>query len=273
MKFFKKIPTFEKRQKIIISSLIVTIGLVSTQLVDFNLRFHFMFALAGLSYLVSFWSLWVGIYDESAFLKVNKTKALTLLTLPALFALAVASFYFLLPIRWLTRIPFAAAFGFAFYLLLLVQNLFNVASIRTIPLYRAASTVAFLYTLITAFLLFNVLYAFNMLFIWNGLLVFILSFPLILQILWSIEMDDRISVLLLVQSFVLSLVVGEFAVALSFWPLYPMIWALSLASTMYVVVGLTTEYLRGRLSGRVVKEYIGIAIGIFIVAYLFTGWN
>ncbi len=273
MNLINKITSLDKRQKIIFSSVIVTAGLISTQLVDFSLRFRFMAALAVLSYILSFWSLWVGIYEPEAFLKINKTKALTLLILPALFALAVASFYFLLPIRWLTRIPVAVLFGSAFYLLLLVQNLFNVASIRTIPLYRAASTAAFLYTLITAFLLFNVIYAFNMLFIWNGVIVFLLSFPLILQLLWSVEMEDRLSVLLLVQAFVLSLVIGEFSMLFSFWPLYSMIWALSLASIMYVVVGLTTENMRGRLNRRVVQEYIGIVTAIFIVAYLFTGWS
>ncbi len=120
-----------KRQKIVISSFLLTIGLFSTQLVDFNLRFRFLGGLAILAYILSFWSLWEGL---------NITKAFMLLILPTFFTVAVASFYFLLPVRWLTRLPVAAIFGLTFYLLLLAQNVFNVASPRTITLSTAAST-------------------------------------------------------------------------------------------------------------------------------------
>ena len=135
-----------KRQKIIISAGILTIGLLSTQLVDFNLRFNFIGGLFLLSYALSVWALWEGL---------NLTKALVLMILPTFFTVALASFYFLLPVRWLTRLPIAFAFGLMFYLLLLAQNVFNVASLRTIPLYRAASTASFLFTLLSAFFIFN----------------------------------------------------------------------------------------------------------------------
>ena len=134
----KQVLNLNKRQKIIITTGLLTIGLISTQLVDFNLRFKFILALGILAYLLSLWALWEGI---------NWTKAIVLMILPMAFTLAVASFYFLLPVRWLTRLPVAAIFGLTFYLLLLSQNVCNVASIRTIPLYRAASTPAFLFTL------------------------------------------------------------------------------------------------------------------------------
>src|SRR3989344_4508224 len=162
-----------KRHKIIINTAILTIGLLSTQLVDFNLRFRFLAGLAVLSYALSLWSLWEGL---------NSTKAFVLMILPAFFAAAVASFYFLLPVRWLTRLPVAVIFGLTFYLLLLAQNVFNVASLRTIPLYRAAFTASFLFTLLSAFFIYNVIFAFNLLFLWNGVVVFLVSFPLILQV-------------------------------------------------------------------------------------------
>ena len=142
-----------KRQKIVITSVILTIGLLSTQIVDFNLRFKFIAGLSLLSAVLSLWSLWEGL---------NLTKAIVLLILPVFFTVAVSSFYFLLPVRWLTRLPVAVVFGLIFYLLLLAQNVFNVASSRTIPLYRAASTVTFVYTIATAVLLFHILHAFSL---------------------------------------------------------------------------------------------------------------
>lgn len=253
-----------KRQKIIITSVLLTIGLISTQLVDFNLRFKFIAGLGVLAYLLSLWSLWEGL---------NLTKAVVLMILPTFFTVAVASFYFLLPIRWLTRLPVAALFGLMFYLLLLAQNVFNVASIRTIPLYRAASTTSFLFTLLAAFFIFNVVHAFNLLFFWNGIAVFLISFPLILQILWSIEMENKVSSAILIQSFILSLCLGELALAFSFWPIRTTIWSLSLSSAMYVLLGLTTQVLRGRVNRRVVWEYLGIGVVVLIAGYLTTSWT
>lgn len=260
----KQIFNLNKRQKIIITSVLLTIGLLSTQLVDFNLRFRFIAGLGIAAYFLSLWALWEGI---------NPTKALVLMILPTFYVLAVASFYFLLPVRWLTRAPVATLFGLSFYLLLLSQNVFNVASIRTIPLYRAASTAAFLFTLLSAFFIYNVVFAFNLLFLWNGLAVLLISFPLILQILWSITMEDKVTVALVVQSFILSLVMGELALSFSFWPMKTTIWSLSLSSAMYVLLGLTTQFLKGRLSRRVVWEYLGIGAVVLIVSFLTTSWK
>ncbi|MBI2314542.1 hypothetical protein HYU93_00560 [Candidatus Daviesbacteria bacterium] len=253
-----------KRQKIVISSFFLTIGLLSTQLVDFNLRFQFLGGLGVLAYLLSLWSLWDGI---------NLTKAFVLMILPTFFTVAVASFYFLLPVRWLTRLPVAVIFGLTFYLLLLAQNVFNVASLRTIPLYRAASTASFLFTLLAAFFLYHVIFAFNLLFLWNGVVVFLVSFLLILQVLWSIEMEDRVSLPVWVQSFILSLILGELALSFSFWPAPTTIWSLTLSSAMYVLLGLATQTLKGRLNRRVVWEYIFIGVGVLVVSFLATSWG
>lgn len=253
-----------KRQKIIITSVLLTIGLLSTQLVDFSLRFRFIAGLGGLSYILSLWSLWEGI---------NKTKAVILIILPVFFTVAVASFYFLLPVRWLTRLPVASLFGLMFYLLLLSQNVFNVAAIRTIPLFRAASTANFLFTLMAAFFLFNVVYAFNLLFLWNGLIITAISFPLILQVIWTISMEDKILPSVWIQSFILSLVLGELALSFSFWPMVTTIWSLALASAMYVLVGLTTQILRGRAGRRVVWEYLGIGGVALLISFFLTSWT
>jgi len=253
-----------KRQKIIMTSCLLTLGLLSTQLVDFNLRFKFIAGLSILAYVLSLWSLWEGI---------NFTKAIILMILPVFFTAAVASFYFLLSVRWLTRLPVAITFGLMFYLLLLAQNVFNVAAMRTIPLYRAASTAAFLFTLLSAFFIYNVVFAFNLLFIWNGVAVFLISFPLILQILWSISMDEVVSAAVFVQSLVLSFMLGELALSFSFWPMPTTIWSLALSSSMYVSLGLSTNFLRGRGNKRVVLEYLGIGAIVLVVSFLTTSWG
>lgn len=252
-----------KRQKIIIISVILALGLLSTQLVPFYLTYRFIIGLGVLAYFLSVWALWEGL---------DKGKAVVLMVLPTFFTLAVASYYFLLPVNWITRLSVAFLFGLTFYTLLLSQNVFNVASIRTIPLYRVASTTVFVLTLITSYLLFNVLFSFDMWFIWNGVGVALLSFPLIMQVIWTIEMEG-ISSLVVIYSMILALVVGEIGLVLSFWPISNPMVSLVLSTTLFIILGVTTQALRERLNRGVVWEYLGWGLLIFLVATLTTSWR
>ncbi len=251
-----------KRQKIIIAALILALGLLLTHSPSFIfLRTQMIIFLGVSAYLICLWALWEGL---------NLTKGVMLMILPVMFTVAVAGFYFLLPTRWLTRVPEIAIFGFLFYSLLLAQNVFNVASIRTIPLYRAASTVSFLFTLATAFLLYNVIFAFQMPFYWNALSVSAVSFPLVLQMLWTLKMEN-ITTQLFVYSLVVSMLVGESALVFSFWPAVSIIWSLFLASFLYVILAILTDFLRDRLENSNVVEYAGVG-GMVLTACLVVSY-
>jgi hypothetical protein len=255
--------SFQKRHKIIIVSVILSLGLISTQMVPFYLTNRFIAGLTLMAFILSIWALWEGL---------NSLKAIILMILPTFFTLAVASYYFLLPVRWLTRIPVAAVFGLIFYTLLLSQNVFNVASIRTIPLYRVASTTIFVLTLITAYMLFNVVFSLNLFFIWNCLSVFLISFPLILQVIWSLDMEG-LSSFIIVYSVAVALIMGELAIVLSFWPLAKPMASLIIATGLYVILGICTHILRERLTKIDVWQFIGWGIGVFIIATITTSWT
>ena len=121
--FIKRLFSYEisKRQKFILVSLTLTIGLVATQLVDDSLRFQTIGFLTVLTIFLSIFALWGELSGVKYFL---------LLLLPAYFVAGASLFYFLLPIRWLTRVPFAIAFGVSFYLLMLTANIFNYFSLH-----------------------------------------------------------------------------------------------------------------------------------------------
>lgn len=259
----KKIYLVNKRQKIITVCIILSLGLLYTQLVPFYSIQKFILLLSITAYFLTLWALWEGI---------NPTKAVVLLILPTLFTLAVASYYFLLPVRWLTRLPVAIGFGLSYYALLLSANVFNVAAIRTIPLYRASSTVNFLFTLITAFLLFNVIFSFKMQFYWNTVAVALLAIPLVVQVIWSLEMED-VNSRVFATSVLLSLVLGEVALGLSFWPLSGGMASLILTTYFYTILGIVTHNFRDRLSRGVVWEYIGVAGLVLILALVSTSWT
>lgn len=264
--FLEKSEQFlSKRQKIVITSVIVTLGFILiTQPANVLFRRYYLVAIIALiAYVLCLISLWKGM---------TRSKAVLLFILPVLYIVGFLGFYFLFKyVRWLTRVPAAIFFGISFYWLILSQNILNVAADRAIPLYRAASTANFVYTIFTFILLVGIIFSFNLPFYWNGLLVAIVSFPLSLQSLWSIKME-KLSAQIIVYSLVLSLILGESAVALSFWPQAPLINALYVNSINYIFLGILSEYLRDKLKKRVILEYSQIGGGLMLIIFLLTSF-
>lgn len=256
-----------KRHKIIITSAILGLAMLSTGFMPLsfylNYKLQIILGLVLLSLMLSVWALWEGL---------TVLKGVVLMILPMAFTLSVASYYFLLPTDWYIRFPVAILFGLIWYTLLLSQNVFNISAIRTIPLYRVASTVVFVLTIATASLLFNVIFSLHMLFIWNAMVVFMLCFPLILQLLWSIEMEAVDSVLV-VTSILMGLVVAEVALALSFWPVSNAMASVMLTAILYLVSGVSMDNLRGRLSREVVWGYLRWGAPVLLLVYLTTSWT
>ena len=46
-----------------------------------------------------------------------------------------------------------------------------------------------------------------------------------------------------------------------------------LAKLVYVLVGLSTQFLRGRVIKRVVWEYVGIGVAILLISFFATPWT
>jgi len=254
--------TIGKRQKILITAFLVTIGFIFvTQTINVVFkRYYTILILALITYVLSIWSLWQGM---------TKTKAVMIMILPFFYCLAVPAFYFLFPIRWLTRLPMAVFFGLSFYWLLLSQNVFNVASERAIPLYRAASTVNFVYTIFSSVLLISIIYSLNLPFYLNALLVVLVTFPLTLQNLWSITME-KVDLTMLIYASITSLLLGEMAIALSFWNSAPLVISLYINALNYAILGILNEYQRDRLNKKALWEYVQVGGILFSAIFIIT---
>ena len=163
-----------KRQRFVWATLFLTFMLVLTQIVPSDYRYLCVVALSFCAFILSALTLHEDLKGIEWF---------TLLVLPTLYSAAVALFYFLLPVRWLTRIPIAALYAFGFYALLLTENIYNVAANRTIALLRAAHSVGFLMTFVTYFLLVQTVFAFRGGPVPNSIGIGILSYICIFQFL------------------------------------------------------------------------------------------
>jgi len=253
-----------KRQKFILMSFFLTVVLITTQTVGENLRYQTIGFLAISAAFLAIFALWGELSGIKYFL---------LLLLPVYFVAGASLFYFLLPVRWLTRLPFAFLFGISVYLLMLTANIYNVAAIRTIALLRAAHAVGLLFSLVSTFFLANVLFSLHLPFYLVSGGSILITLPIYLVGLWSYELEDFLSRKVFVYTVVFTFVTAQIALVLSFWPIAPINGALLLATIMYVLLGLARLDFEGRLKSRVVWEHVIVAFVVFVIILMTTRWG
>lgn len=253
-----------KRMKLVIVAVVLSLGLLGIQSIDVDSRYQAIGLLAGVAYGLSAWAL----FDD-----LKKTEWLTVLILPVLYPVAVALFYFLLPVRLLSRVMILSIFGIGMYALLLTENIFSVAAIRTIQLLRAAHAVGFLLTLLVAFFLWHTLFSFRLSPWWNALGVGITSLPLVLQGLWSVNLEEKISREVVNNSLGLSWGLASLALMISFWPVTITIASLFLVTGLYVGLGLIQNRMSGRLFHKTITEYLWVAGLVVGLTFLLARWK
>ncbi|HLC94697.1 MAG TPA: hypothetical protein VJH96_03975 [Patescibacteria group bacterium] len=257
------ISRISKRRRLIIATVsLVCIMLYSTFL-SFSSIKYVILAVAAATYFFTFFSILEGI---------NKYEWLMLFIAPVMFTVAFNLFYFLLPVRWLTRIPFVALYAISLYALLLSSNIFNVGVVKSLQLFRVAFSVNFLFLTMTAFLICNVILSFRLNFVLNFFLIFIALFPLALQFIWSAKPKVTLDKETVLYSLLIALYVAEVSVVFSFMPLKQAIFALVLTGCFYSLLGLFYSYLDRRLFTERVREFIFVIIFVFIIAFLSLAW-
>ena len=263
-KILKKITKgFSKRSQLVLATAVLTLGLIATQIASFEDRAKMILGLSILTLILSAWALRENL---------KRIKWATLLILPPLFSIAVGLFYFLLPVRWLTRLPSAILFALGMYALLLTENIYNVATERSIGLLRVAQSVGLLLTLATYFLLAETILSFHLSAFLNFILILIFSFLLALQSLWSVRLGEEIKKEVL-YSLVISLCLAELAFVFSFWPVKLTIEALFLTTVFYVLTGASQQYLLGKLFKKSITEFLTVFLAVFLLLLLTTAWR
>jgi len=193
--------------------------------------------------------------------------------LPVFFSAGVALFYFLFPSSWWYRLAILLFFAFSIYITFLSENIFLVAALRTIALLRAAQTAGFLLTLLAFFFLSNTVFSFRLFFWENMLLIMVISWPLFWHFLWMINADSETKKKRLFTSLVLTLILGELSLVVSFFPVNVLIVSLFLVCGAYVLMGLAAADLNGRLFAKTVREYLIVGVLMFLVLLLNISWR
>jgi hypothetical protein len=253
-----------KRQQFVIAVFIYTSGLVLTQLVPIEMRIPFVSGLSVFTYLGTAF-----VLRED----LKRVEWLTLLILPVLFTFGVSMYYFLLPVRWLTRIPVATLYAIGMYAIILTENIYNVAVNRTIALLRAAHSIGFLLTIVTYYLLQQWLLIGGLPEVYRIVLSFLFSWLLYLQLFWSVSLDTSITAPVFSLSVSSAAVITEIVLILLFWPVNKTISALFLTTVFYAMAALVQQYLMEKLYRKTVWEYLAVVAVVFVVVVLGTNWR
>lgn len=253
-----------KRQKFLITALVLSGGFIVINLFEPFSRF-FSIGLLGILTLILFsWSLKEGI-------GLNAT--LSTLILPTMFTTGVGIFWFLIPTNVYARIPVVIIYGVGVYVLCLTLNIYTVSAVRTIALLRAARGVGFVLTLFTYFLLSNVILSFKSSFFISTLAVLLVSIPMFYQGYWTIILKKRPGADLIIITLISSLLVGEVAFGLFFWPVTVVVGSLFLTIAVYMILGLGQAKLEGRLFQQTIREYLVVGVVVFFGIFLSTRWS
>lgn len=247
--------------------------LISTAIATLTVTFGTFFGFQNIIFVIPFLIGIVYIFTYFALLEdVTNHEWLMLFLHPVLFTVSFYLFYFFLPARWLTRMPFAILYSISFYAIILSQNIFNVGVEKSLQLFRAAFSVNFLFLTISSFMGFSLLMSFHQYFFINGIVSLLIVFPAVLQFLWSVNPTARVDMNVLKYAMFVSVIVGEAATILSFIPINPAMFALFLTALFYSLSGLFQAHMQKRLFSEVIREYAFVLVFISGIVLLSLQW-
>lgn len=263
-RFIDKIQiSIPKRQRFVISVLILFWGLFFSDQLLGSYNFLFPFLLGLLADFFFFLSMYKDIKGNTS---------VQLFILPFVYTVSFGLFHYLIPARFLTRLIVGVLYSIGVYSLFLSQNIFIVASIRTIALLTGARIVSVVIALISYFFLANIIYTLRLPFYITAGLLFLTSFLLILHAVWMITLEKSVKSNFL-WVLALSVALSEIAMSLWFWPTSPTVVALFLTGIFYTIVGLSQLWHNRRLFRGVMWEYLWVSVIVFFVLILFTSWK
>ena len=264
LRFFQFINYIPKRIRIVAVTLAMTALLVFSSFFSFA---DYWYIFVPLLFITSYITTYLAIFEG-----IDGVEWYMLFITAIVLAVGTYVFYFLLPVRWLTRVPLMVTFGLAYYAALLTSNIFNVGVEKSLQLYRAAFSVNYFLQSFIVFLLLMVIYTFKQNFLINGFASGVVAGVLSLQLYWSVSPDAVFNRKLMNYAVMTALLLLQFAIIISFIPLKTNVSALIFTAAYYSLTGIVHHHLGNRLFPNIIKEYIFVFIFVCFIAILTLQW-
>ncbi len=257
--FFKRFIKIDKKVRIVISTMIISFAMLFSTFFFFDKAWFFIIIFTVLIYFLTYFSLLEGI---------ETIEWLMLFFMPVVFTIASYLFFFLFPVRWLSRLPFIIFYSISIYGLLRGSNIFNVGVEKSLQLYRAAFSINYLFQTITIFFLTNFLFSLKFDPVTNGGIMFIIGFLFSVNFFWTIKLDSFIDRRLIKYGLLVAVILAEETICFSFLPFETSILSLLLTATYYSLTGLIYAFLDERFFKEVIREYLTILIIVFLISFI-----
>jgi hypothetical protein len=218
---------FSKRQKFVISVVLLSLGLFSSEYLFSGYGVLF----AGILAIVTDLFIIISLGDD-----LTGSFSVYPLVLPFLWSLSFGFFYFLAPARLLTRIILTTVYAVGMYSVLLSENIFVVGSIRTIALLSSARIVTFVISLVAYFFITNTIFSFRLSIAPTLFLFAIFTFLFLLSSIWTYTLGKDVREDLL-WNIILTICLTEFAGILWFWPTPATVFAIFMTAVFYIFIG------------------------------------
>lgn len=254
----------DKRRRLFMSVLLIGISFFLLTLLPFSKVLFLLPLLLIIVYLGTYVAVLEGI---------NNIEWIVLFILPLYFCTSFLLFYYLLPTRLLTRIPFVIIVMVGMYALLLSENIFNVGVDRTLPLYRAAYSISNFFTLIILFFVFTVLFSFRFHFALTAFIGGLVAFPVMFHGLWSSSPKSVLEERVLKFSGIIASLLSIALLLFGFLPVKTNISSLYAISIAYVLIGITQEVIQDTAFRERVREYVFVFAGMTVLIFSAASWN
>jgi hypothetical protein len=272
----KKIFDFSTRQKIFISTTVLTIVYLFFQRIDFidlfnlgdfSIDFLKPIILGALGFICMYWI--------SEF-KITGERFITILCFPMVGILVFSLFVELIinsifgQLGIISFIIFSGLFFALFtYILLLTANVLNMAHSMDIPLGQAGRAAYYILNMVIEYLLFLIIISNEILILLQITFLFLVSFFIVTSTLWTIRL--RAGRRVLISSSISFLVAFAYFV-LSMWPVDITYIAFVLLIILYITLGIALE-IREHISRMVWFEYFLLLSFIFLLLMIISSWG
>lgn len=255
--------SIEKRLRFVIATLVLSGIMLTATFFLFDAFYIFLPILIIATFFFTFFAILDGI---------ERVEWRMLFVIPILWSVASYLFYFLFPVRWITRLPFLFVYGVSMYAILLTSNIFNVGVGKSIQLYRAAFSVNYLYQTVLSFLLLNVLFSFKPHILIQALIVGVIFYLLSVQLYWSIKPKTYLENRLNHYAYATAVLMIQLTVLFSFLPIPATILSLFATACYYSLTGILHHYLDQKLFRQTIREYVFVAVFVLGMVLLSVTW-
>lgn len=263
-KWFNFINIIPKRIRVVICTAIMTLALTISTFFPFS-EWWWLFGIVLI--IVAYMTTYIAVFEG-----IDGVEWYMLFLMPIFLSIALYVFYSLLPVRWLTRLPFLFLFALTYYAMLLASNILNIGVDKSLQLYRAAFSVNYLMQVFIIFLITQVILTFKLSFFFNGIVLFIVGSILSVQLFWSVNPEATFNKKLALYSIGMGILLLELAILISFIPFKTNVAALIFTALYYSMNGIIYHFIDGRLFKNTIREYTFVSIFVFFIALLTLNW-